>query len=452
MPEGCPGEFRCRASDVTWRMGVAAPGAGRALLRVAPRQPVVSSDGVLRASHLLRQARPLRELSEEVVEPAWDSSQVGRRGGPGGRPQRRGGGGRVPRHGVGALTAGVPRAHVRSRGWSTTKRPARIDGRGPPRRWPLSPRPPPCSPSLKLAPFGAPLRASDPQAVLERPAPGRGAAGDGTAAERAKREARGAAGYGAGGREGRRKAAGNAPPCPARGRRAAKREPAAGHTHSAARHWLSAAPLRGLKPARGWRPCRGRGLQPGRGAGALVGRAWTRGLLTLMSMIMVSSGVWNPLKLNMNGSRPISRCSAQCQPVQPPSAQRHLVCRRAGRQRVRVTATIWHLAHHLPPDEPLVATRRPRPGLRASAPRIDRAHQAGGRTALASSLSPGHAPAAPEGRPSGRLVWARTPIFPRCSGTGRPRTPSRGPGPGREEGGARGAAPAHPGGALGVCP
>ncbi len=133
----------------------------------------------------------------------------------------------------------------------------------------------------------------------------------------------------------------------------------------------------------------------------------------------------------------------QCQPLQSPSAQRHLVCCRAWRQMARVAGPIWQLAHHLHPDEPLVENRGARPGLRASTTRTDRAYQAGGsvarqhhrqgpfrrhgsaktngpqslgrsrggwttkihmvaadaRTALVCALSPGHAHDAPAGRP-----------------------------------------------------
>ena len=139
---------------------------------------------------------------------------------------------------------------------------------------------------------------------------------------------------------------------------------------------------------------------------------------------------------------PSTGAARQCQPIQSPSAQRHIVCRRAWLQMARVTATIWQLAHHLHPDEPLVEKRRARPGIRASATRTDRAHQAGGhvdrqhhrkstsrrnggakkngpqsigrsrggwttkihmvaaddRTAIVFSLSPGQAHDAPEGR------------------------------------------------------
>ena len=132
----------------------------------------------------------------------------------------------------------------------------------------------------------------------------------------------------------------------------------------------------------------------------------------------------------------------QCQPFEPPSAQRHPVCRRAWLQMARVTGTVWQLAHRLYPHEPLVEERRARPGFRAFAARADRAHQTRGhvdgqhhcegssrwdggarkngaqaigcsrdgwttkihmvaadaRTAITFSLSPGQAHDAPEGR------------------------------------------------------
>ena len=165
-------------------------------------------------------------------------------------------------------------------------------------------------------------------------------------------------------------------------------------------------------------------------------------VLTLMVQIM-SSSMDGTHRGPIRTHRAASACPArQRQPLEPTGAQRHPVCRRAWLQMARVAGAVRQLAHHLHSDESLVEERCARPGIRASAARVDRAHQARGRvdgrrpcrgpsrrdggakinrlqsigrscggwtakihvvaadarTALAFSLSPGQAHDAPEGR------------------------------------------------------
>ena len=142
----------------------------------------------------------------------------------------------------------------------------------------------------------------------------------------------------------------------------------------------------------------------------------------------------------------------QCQTVEPASAQRNPVRRRAGLQVAGIATPVWQLAHRLHPDEPMVEERSARPDIRIPAAGADRAHQAGGgvdgqhyrqgpsrrngcakkggsqsigksrggwihmvaadaRTAITFSLSPGQAHDAPEGR---KLL---TRLGPQCGGT-----------------------------------
>ena len=66
------------------------------------------------------------------------------------------------------------------------------------------------------------------------------------------------------------------------------------------------------------------------------------------------------------------------QPSPSPSAPRHFVGRRAWLQRAWGTGTIGHLAPHRHLADPVGENRRACPGLRACAPRTERAHQACG--------------------------------------------------------------------------
>ena len=69
-----------------------------------------------------------------------------------------------------------------------------------------------------------------------------------------------------------------------------------------------------------------------------------------------------------------SRSAWQRQPVEPASAQRNPLCRRARLQMAGIAASIWQLAHRLHPDEPVVQERGARPSLRISATRADSAY------------------------------------------------------------------------------
>ncbi len=100
-----------------------------------------------------------------------------------------------------------------------------------------------------------------------------------------------------------------------------------------------------------------------------------------MRMIMVSS-LGGPHASSLQTARAPSPGAARPGPPLPsPRAPRPLVGRRAGRHRARVAGPLWHLGPPLPPAAPRVATRRARPGLRASAPRAERAPHAGGPVA-----------------------------------------------------------------------
>src|SRR5271157_5353548 len=69
----------------------------------------------------------------------------------------------------------------------------------------------------------------------------------------------------------------------------------------------------------------------------------------------------------------------QRQAAQPAIAECLALCRRAGLQVARNAQTLWKLAYHLHPHEPLVQERRSGSGLRAVAARADRAHPHRGR-------------------------------------------------------------------------
>ncbi len=202
-----------------------------------------------------------------------------------------------------------------------------------------------------------------------------------------------------------------------------------------------------------------------------------------MWMILHDAGllaVGTARKLTTTGSRPISRCRAarSASPLAPCCPPSGLLPRRAA-QGAGCRPDVAPGPPPLPPAAPLVANRGARPGLRAFAPGTERAPHAGGPVARPPSR-PGssrrHGSAKTTGPQSlGRSRGGWPPTMPRGAADDRPalacaRSPGSAPrssrvaeGPGvrgrpaaalgRGTGvGARGAAAAHPGEPLGVCP
>ena len=105
------------------------------------------------------------------------------------------------------------------------------------------------------------------------------------------------------------------------------------------------------------------------------------GLLALMGGVMLSFADGDhPSSVRTHCALPAG-ATRQRQPVEPASAQRHPVRRRAWLQVAGAADPVRQLAHHLHPDEPLVQERGARPGLRAAPTGTDRAHPARGGVA-----------------------------------------------------------------------
>ena len=104
-------------------------------------------------------------------------------------------------------------------------------------------------------------------------------------------------------------------------------------------------------------------------------------MLVLMIEIMLSFADGDhPSSVRTHCALPAG-ATRQRQRVEPASAQRHPVRRRAWLQVTGAADPVRQLAHHLHAHEPLVEERRPRPGLRAVAAGTDHAHPARGGVA-----------------------------------------------------------------------